>query len=155
MKYAVLIVEDDEALSRTLAEQLEGERLFSVSMVHTLREAVAVLKADDSKDAVILDLNLPDSHGLETVREVRMASFVPVIVVITGKGEEHKAAALAYGADAYLTKPFTGHELMMRVLTTIELAKVRLENQLVNSHISLLKKISSSVDIPRLTKGQT
>jgi two-component system chemotaxis response regulator CheY len=63
---------------------------------------------------LVLDLNMPDMHGLEVLRFVRKhPSFrhVPVIVLTTRGDEESRSAAMAAGASLYLTKPFAPHAL--------------------------------------------
>jgi len=63
---------------------------------------------------MVLDLNMPDMHGLEVLAFVRKhPSFkrLPVIVLTTRGDEESRAAALAAGASLYLTKPFAPHAL--------------------------------------------
>jgi two-component system chemotaxis response regulator CheY len=58
---------------------------------------------------MILDLNMPDMHGLEVVRFVRKHkaySDIPIIVLTTRGDETSRSAALAAGASVYLTKPF-------------------------------------------------
>jgi len=63
---------------------------------------------------MVLDLNMPDMHGLEVLRFVRKhPAFkrLPVIVLTTRGDEESRAAALAAGASLYVTKPFAPHAL--------------------------------------------
>ena len=69
-------------------------------------------------DLVVLDLNMPDLHGLEVVDFVRRhATFgsVPIIVLTTRGDDESRLAALAAGATLYLTKPFDPAELAQSV----------------------------------------
>jgi two-component system, chemotaxis family, chemotaxis protein CheY len=63
---------------------------------------------------MVLDLNMPDMHGLEVLRFVRKHAIfrqLPVIVLTTRGDEESRAAAMAAGASLYLTKPFAPHAL--------------------------------------------
>ena len=65
-------------------------------------------------DIVILDLGLPDTDGMEVLREIRRFSDLPIIIV-TGNGEETaKVTGLELGADDYIVKPFSFTELMAR-----------------------------------------
>jgi two-component system, OmpR family, KDP operon response regulator KdpE len=66
-------------------------------------------------DAVVLDLGLPDMSGIEVLKRVREWSQVPVLILSVLGQEENKIAALDAGADDYLTKPFSGGELLARV----------------------------------------
>jgi two-component system KDP operon response regulator KdpE len=69
-------------------------------------------------DLVVLDLGLPDTDGLEVIRDVRGWSAVPIIVLSARSDEADKIAALDAGADDYLTKPFGTGELLARVRAT-------------------------------------
>ncbi len=63
---------------------------------------------------LVLDLNMPDMHGLEVLRFVRgHGAFrqLPVVVLTTRGDEDSRAAAIAAGASVYLTKPFSPHAL--------------------------------------------
>jgi two-component system KDP operon response regulator KdpE len=64
---------------------------------------------------VILDLGLPDTPGSEVLRALRQNSLVPVLILSVLGSEQNKISALNTGADDYLTKPFSGGELVARV----------------------------------------
>jgi two-component system KDP operon response regulator KdpE len=64
---------------------------------------------------IIVDLGLPDIDGKEVIRRIREWSQVPMLVLTVRDGEDEKIAALDAGADDYLTKPFSGRELLARL----------------------------------------
>ena len=66
-------------------------------------------------EAIILDLVLPDRSGTDVCRELRTWSAVPIVVLSAVGEEQEKIAALDAGADDYVTKPFSGDELLARV----------------------------------------
>src|SRR6202035_5433319 len=66
-------------------------------------------------DAVLLDLGLPDTDGVDVIRQLRGWSAVPVIVLSGRAGSGDKIGALDAGADDYVTKPFSMEELMARL----------------------------------------
>ena len=71
---------------------------------------------------MILDLNMPDMHGLEVLKFVRnhpVFKRLPVIVLTTRGDDESRAAALAAGATLYLTKPFAPHVLASHARTLL------------------------------------
>src|SRR5262245_51436481 len=71
---------------------------------------------------MVLDLNMPDMHGLEVLKFVRghqAFSHVPVIVLTTRGDEASRAAAMAGGASLYLTKPFVPHALAAQARTLL------------------------------------
>ena len=109
----VLLVDDDEKLRRLLKEYLEGYEF----QVFTLADGEAVLNSirRESPEIVILDIMLPKKDGLEVLKEIRMVSRVPVIM-LTAKGEEaDRVVGLELGADDYLPKPFSPRELLARM----------------------------------------
>jgi two-component system KDP operon response regulator KdpE len=82
-------------------------------------------------DAIILDLGLPDLEGLEVLRRLRDWSQVPVLVLTVRDTEDDKIAALDAGADDYLTKPFSGRELLARVRANLRRARATNEPAIV------------------------
>ena len=109
----IAVVEDETPIRRFLRASLsvEGFRVIeATTAVEGLRVITQQLPA-----LVLLDLGLPDSDGVEVIRQVREWSALP-IVVISARGEEaSKIAALDAGADDYLTKPFGVGELLARI----------------------------------------
>ena len=106
----ILIVEDDDAIAKPLAEGLRREG-FEVARVATGEEALE----QQLPDLVLLDLRLPGIDGTEVCRRLRARSDVPIIVV-TAKGEEiDRVVGLELGADDYIVKPFGFRELLARM----------------------------------------
>ncbi|GAA1032169.1 response regulator [Virgisporangium ochraceum] len=104
----VLVVEDEPLLAeahRVYTERLPGFTVVDVAL--TARDAFAVLRTG-SVDLVLLDLNLPDRHGLEICRALRAAgSGVDVLAVTSARDLTVIRAAVALGVTQYLLKPFT------------------------------------------------
>ena len=106
----ILIVEDDDAIAKPLADGLRREG-FEVTRVATGEEALE----QQLPDLVLLDLRLPGIDGIEVCRRLRARSDVPIIVV-TAKGEEiDRVVGLELGADDYIVKPFGFRELLARI----------------------------------------
>ena len=113
MTTRVLIIDDDEALAGMVREFLAARGLAVESEVRA-RAGLACLERDDF-DAVILDVMLPDLDGFEVCRRIRERSNVPVLM-LTARGEEtDRIVGLELGADDYLPKPFSLHELLARL----------------------------------------
>ena len=110
----VLVVEDDEAIGRSL-EGVLLERGYAVE--RCLRGGDALLAADAFRpDLVLLDLGLPDLDGIEVCRRLRLGSPLLPIVMLTARGEEMDVVlGLSAGADDYVAKPFRLNELLARV----------------------------------------
>jgi DNA-binding response OmpR family regulator len=109
----VLVVEDDPTVAEVVTRYLEREG-YDVAAVSDGRVAVERCR-HDAPDLVVLDVMLPGLDGLEVCRRVR--SLAPVaVVMLTARGEEDDlVAGLEFGADDYITKPFSPRELMARV----------------------------------------
>ncbi len=69
----------------------------------------------EKPDAIILDLGLPDISGFEVLREVRLFSSVPIIVLTAHSAEDEVVKALEEEATDYIIKPFRHRELLARV----------------------------------------
>jgi two-component system KDP operon response regulator KdpE len=109
----VLVVDDEPQILRALQLKLRTAG-YAVETASTAEEAL-MKAAMRPPEAIILDLLLPDGSGTDVCRELRTWSRVP-IVVLSALGEEtEKIAALDAGADDYVTKPFSGDELLARV----------------------------------------
>jgi two-component system, OmpR family, KDP operon response regulator KdpE len=124
-KPRLLIVDDEVQIRRLLQVTLE-EGGFDVREADTgrlgLSEAAAL-----QPEAIILDLGLPDMDGLDVLRRLREWSQTPVLVLTVRDREQQKIAALDAGADDYLTKPFSGGELLARLRAIMR--RVRAPNE--------------------------
>lgn len=112
-KSNILIVDDEEQIRRLLREALE-EAGFTVREAESGRIALGEI-ALQSPDLIILDLGLPDAHGTEVLRALRPICAAPVLILSVAGNEKGKIEALDAGADDYLTKPFSGGELLARL----------------------------------------
>ncbi|MDD4890553.1 MAG: response regulator [Phycisphaerae bacterium] len=109
----VLVIEDDPAIQRFLRASLTSH---DYEMVEATTGKLGLLFATEQQpDLVILDLGLPDSDGVQIVRELRGWSHLPIIIVSARGQEKDKVLALDAGADDYLTKPFGMPELLARM----------------------------------------
>jgi len=87
---------------------------YTVETAATAQEAL--MKAGmRPPEAVVLDLLLPDGSGTDVCRELRTWSSAPILVLSAVGEEKEKISALDAGADDYVTKPFSGDELLARV----------------------------------------
>jgi DNA-binding response OmpR family regulator len=111
----VLVVDDDQDLRDTLAEQLALYEEFQVSTVDTAGAAVAAVKADRI-DLAIMDVGLPDMDGREAVKAMRRGGFRSPIIMLTAQGSEADTVlGLESGANDYVTKPFKFAVLLARI----------------------------------------
>ena len=113
MSRKVLVVDDEKLIVKGIRFNLEQDGM-EVDCAYDGEEAVE--KAKENKyDIILLDLMLPKMDGLEVCQQIREFSNVP-IVMLTAKGEDmDKILGLDYGADDYITKPFSVEELLARL----------------------------------------
>jgi two-component system, OmpR family, KDP operon response regulator KdpE len=109
----VLVVDDERQILRALEMKLRNAG-YTVDTAATAKEALAQA-AMRPPEAVILDVLLPDGSGTDVARELRRWSSAPILVLSAVGEEKEKIAALDAGADDYVTKPFSGDELLARL----------------------------------------
>lgn len=112
-KPVLLVIDDEKQIRRLLRITLEGEG-YKVREAETGQLGLHEV-AQQAPDGIILDLGLPDLDGKKVIERLREWSKVPVLVLSVREAEDDKIAALDAGADDYLTKPFSGRELLARV----------------------------------------
>ncbi len=109
----ILIIDDDIELCNLLTDFLSREG-FSCSFEHHGNSGLQRIR-EQRFELVILDVMLPGMDGMATLREIRLTSEVPVIM-LTARGEESdRITGLELGADDYLPKPFNPRELSARI----------------------------------------
>ena len=115
-KWKVMVVEDDAPVRHLITASLSAED-YTVIVALTAAEAVQ-LSATRNPDMILLDLGLPDGDGVEVIRQVRLWTETPIIVISARDEDADKIEALDAGADDYLTKPFSVAELLARLRST-------------------------------------
>ncbi|RGE19488.1 DNA-binding response regulator [Leucobacter sp. wl10] len=113
MAQHIMLVEDEESISRPLSFLLEREG-YRVTVVDDGAEAVRAF-ASDQPDLMLLDLMLPSLPGTEVCRTIRQTSQVPIIMLTAKDSEIDIVVGLELGADDYITKPYSTRELLARV----------------------------------------
>jgi DNA-binding response OmpR family regulator len=110
----ILIVEDETGLATEMTTFLKKEN-YLCELAHTGIEASEKISVN-LYDFVLLDLGLPDYDGLDLIREARKLKLDTSFIIITARGSiEDKIIGLDLGADDYLAKPFSLHELHSRI----------------------------------------
>lgn len=113
----LLIVDDEKEIADMLTTFLTNEG-FTVWTAYDGQTAETIL-AEQAIDLAILDVMLPDIDGFTLLKNIRQDRFFPV-VMLTAKGEDiDKITGLSYGADDYITKPFSPLEVIARVKTQL------------------------------------
>ena len=122
-KYKVLIVEDDQSILGFVQTILETNG-YQVLTAERCRQGLLIFSSY-TPDLVVLDLGLPDMDGGEFIRQVRLFSTVPIIVLSARTEENDKVSALDLGANDYITKPFGTAELLARVRAALRASRNR------------------------------
>jgi signal transduction histidine kinase len=133
----VLLVEDNAGDARLLREMFTKERPDSFELTHLLRMSDAVIHlAKGGVDIVLLDMGLPDGHGLDTVRRAHAAAPGVPMIVLTGLDDEALAAeAMKAGAQDYLIKGQIENRALPRALRhAIERHRMQTETDLILTH---------------------
>lgn len=145
----IVLIEDEQQIRRFVRASLEAHGM-NVYDAQT-GQAGLTEAATRKPDLVIVDLGLPDTDGLDVIRELRAWADVPVIVLSARTQEAEKVAALDAGADDYLTKPFGVPELLARIR-----AQLRRRQRGGANEASLVKFGEVSVDLAqrRVTRAE-
>jgi two-component system KDP operon response regulator KdpE len=109
----ILVIDDEDQIRRALKSVL-SVRHYEIVLASNGDEGLD-LAIDNCPDLVILDLSMPGMSGLEVCRELRTWYNGPILVLSVRSGDADKINALDFGADDYLTKPFSAGELLARI----------------------------------------
>ncbi|HEY6097853.1 MAG TPA: sigma-54 dependent transcriptional regulator [Anaeromyxobacter sp.] len=130
----VLVVDDEEPFRRLLKREL-GRKGFTVEVAADGREALGLLR-EQSFDVALLDIVMPGTDGLETMKRMREDPAAPAIIVLTGRATVETAVeAMKNGSFDYLTKPYKLDELVVLVNRAQEYRSLRAKNQLLEQEL--------------------
>jgi DNA-binding response OmpR family regulator len=111
----LLVVDDDQDLRETLAEQLGLYEEFQISSAETAGQAMSEVRTNRI-DLAIMDVGLPDMDGREAVKQMRRTGFrSPVIMLTAQASDADTVLGLEAGANDYVTKPFKFAVLLARI----------------------------------------
>lgn len=127
----ILIIEDDIDIAELERDYL-GLNGYKAEIIQDGAEGLKKAQIGNY-DVIIVDLMLPNKNGYEIIKEIRRNKEIPIIVVSARTDDIDKIRGLEFGADDYLTKPFSPAELMARIKSHIN----RYERLKGNSVVSL------------------
>lgn len=130
-KFTILVAEDDDATRTFLADNLTADG-YELLVADCARHALRLMETK-FPDLAVLDLGLPDSDGLDLIRQVRASDGIvsridpglPVIAVTGRQSELDRLRGFESGADDYLAKPFSYPELRARIAALLKRANRR------------------------------
>jgi two-component system OmpR family response regulator len=137
----VLVVEDEAALARQLAQSLEAAG-YAVDRAADGPRA-EFLGQTERYDAVVLDLGLPGLDGLTLLRRWRDAGLTVPVLVLTARASWHeKVQGIDGGADDYVAKPFRMEEVLARLRALIRRATGQLQPELRSGAVALEPRLA-------------
>lgn len=123
-KPLILVVEDEEELSKLIAMHLE-EAGMQVQQSNRAQHALRFLQRNFA-NLMLLDVNLPDQSGFALLEELHRNDIsVPTIFLTGNDAEVHKVRGLELGGDDYITKPFSYPELVARIRAVLRRAEAK------------------------------
>jgi two-component system, cell cycle response regulator CtrA len=166
----VLLIEDEPTTAKAIELMLAAEG-FTVYKTASGEEGVDLGMLYDY-DVILLDLNLPDLHGYDVLKQLRVGKVQTPVLVLSGISEmETKVHSFGFGADDYVTKPFDRAELIARIHAVVRRSKghsqsvirtgklsVNLDSKTVEvdgSRVHLTGKEYAMLELLSLRKGTT
>lgn len=128
--FKILIVDDEQINIQVLLNNLYLQN-FSVTQATNGAEALAIIENGFQPDIILLDVMMPRMTGYEVCQKIRqkfLASELPIVMLTAKNQISDLVEGFTSGANDYLTKPFSKHELLARIKTHIRLAKINVAN---------------------------
>ena len=148
----ILIVEDEAGLVTLLKYNLEKHGYETVEVMDGKLVMSTVLT--ERPDLILMDWMLPNVSGVDLCREIRQnpeAKLTPIIMVTARADEADKVRGLSYGADDYMTKPFSVPELIARIQALLRRVVVKPKNKVLKAGVLVLdfdKKLVLKEGVP-------
>ncbi|ACO85312.1 response regulator transcription factor [Clostridium botulinum] len=141
----ILIVEDEEKLSRFIELELKHEG-YEIVKANNGRTGLEIAEKGEA-DLVLLDIMLPEINGLEVLRRLRRTSDIPIIMLTARDAVMDKVSGLDAGADDYITKPFAIEELLARIRTALKkrIVTVKKDEDIIRCGLLSLDKMRRKV----------
>lgn len=117
----ILLIEDDAAARTEIARLLSENNYHPIvpqNCVPSIPEITAL-----APDLILLDLNLPGTHGRTLLKNLRRTSNIPVIILTSQNSETNEVLTISYGADDFIAKPFSPDVLLLRIGAVLKRAK--------------------------------
>lgn len=142
----ILLIEDDSSTAKSLTNTLQSEG-FVVDCTDLGEDGLEIGKIYEY-DMIILDLMLPDMDGFELLRRLRASAVKTPVLVLSGLNDtEDKVKGFGFGADDYLTKPFSKSELIARIHAIIRRSRGHSDSIIRSGRLTVnLQNRTASVD---------
>ena len=140
---SILIVEDEQTISRVLAVYLKHEG-YEILQGYDGKQGLHLF-TQHQPDLVLLDVMLPEMDGWDVLKEIRNISSCPVIMLTALGDIDYRLKGLNQGADDYISKPFVGEEVVARVNAVLRRSPQVLETENMKQFGSLKINMDSHV----------
>ena len=145
MKKSILIVEDELRIRFLLRDYFLKED-FIVYEAENGEEALKSFK-ENKKYIIILDIMMPIMDGLTVLEKIRQVSTLPVILLTAKSQEDDKLEGYEYGADDYMTKPFSPKVLVAKVKALLKRTRTDIDSSLQDFNGLVINKLSKEVKV--------
>ncbi len=134
----ILVIEDEPAMQLGLKDNLELES-YTVDVASDGEAGLLKIKSNQY-DLILLDVMLPKLSGFDVCKATRAAGISAPIILLTARGEEiDKILGLEFGADDYITKPFSVRELLARIKAILRRSQIVVNKENIAITIGRLK----------------
>lgn len=141
----ILVIEDEKPISDIIKFNLEKEG-FEIITAFDGIEGLSLARSIDV-DLILLDIMLPGMDGFEVCKKVREQSNVPIIMATAKAEEVDKVLGLEFGADDYITKPFSVRELTARIKANIRRTAMPIQQSQNATSKSIIKSGALIIDL--------
>lgn len=151
----LLLIEDDKTTALAVEMTLAADG-FEIDTTDLAEEGFAMAE-QGAYGAILLDLNLPDGHGVDVLRRLRAARVDTPVLILSGFSDlSSKVSCLGYGADDYVTKPFHREELLVRVHAVLRRAAVEREKVFCigGLRVNVSQKVADFEGVPIALTGK-
>ena len=145
MSENILIVDDDKEIRDLISLYLEADRFYTDKAADGVE---ALIKLEEKKySLVILDIMMPVMDGMTMLEKLREVSTVPVILLTAKSEEDDKLQGYDYGADDYITKPFSPKVLIAKVKALLKRSREDIDSSSQEFNGLTINKLSHEVRV--------
>ena len=147
MDTTILIVEDEKNINEILSYTFTQSGYKTLSAYDGVSGLEMCLP--QKPDLVLLDVNLPGMDGMDVCKEIRKTSNVPIIMLTAREDEVDKVLGLEFGADDYMTKPYSARELSARVKALLRRAEMRTQTSDTKGPANIIVSGDVTINVDR------
>lgn len=136
MDFKVMIA-DDDAVMRTLVCDILRKQKYVPIEAKDGQEALDVFFKHPDIDLIILDVMMPKYDGWDVLKEIRIHSEVPILMLTALADEKHEIKGLQKGADEYIAKPFSYEKFIARIDSLLRKVKIERSAEIVISNLTI------------------